>query len=90
MNAVFAPDFKTIYTNFVQGAFSPLDIFLVVGEGMGPGIDGKPFVVQRAKIIMAPVEAKIVAAILNQAIAQYEKQFGRIVVAKGLMPVEGD
>ena len=82
-----APDFKTIYTNFVNAGLSPLDIILMVGEAIGPGPDGKPAILQRAKIIMTPVEAKIVCAILEDAVARYEKQFGKIVVRKDLMPV---
>ena len=85
-NFVQAPDFKSIYTNFVNAAFSPLDIFLILGEAMGVGPDGKPTVLQRAKVIMSPVEAKIVAAIFAQTVANFEKQYGKIEVAKEFMP----
>jgi hypothetical protein len=83
--AVAAPDFKTIYTNFVNAAFSPLDIFFTLGEAIGPGPDGRPVILQRAKIIMSPKEAKIVAAILMKAVADYEKKFGKIVVERELL-----
>jgi Protein of unknown function (DUF3467) len=91
-NFIMAPDFKTIYTNFVNAAFSPLDIFFVVGEAVGTDPEGKPIVVQRGKVIMSPMEAKIVAAIMVHTVAQYEKQFGKIAVPKEMMPpnVEGD
>ena len=81
-----APDFKSIYTNFVQAAFSPLDVFLMLGEAMGPAPDGKPVILQHAKVIMTPVEAKIVIQILQTTMAQYEKQFGKVPVAKSLLP----
>lgn len=81
-------DFKTIYTNFVNANYSPFDIVLMLGELMGPAPDGKQVVLQRAKVVMSPVEAKIVAAILNGAVSKFEKRFGRLVISRELMPRE--
>lgn len=87
-----APDFRTVYTNFVNAGFSPFDVTLMLGEVMGPGADGKQIVLQRIKVLMAAPEAKVVSMILADAVARYEKQFGIIVIAKEQEPrlLEGD
>jgi len=87
-----APDFKTIYTNFVNAAYSPLDVMLNIGETAGQTPEGRPLIIHRAKIIMTPAEAKIIAAIMNDLVARFEKQFGKIFVTKDMMPIpmEGD
>lgn len=74
-----ATDFKTIYVNFAQTAASAMDISLGVGEA-GPTQDGVVEVEMRARLVMAPLQAKIMIGMLFQVIQQYEKQFGKIAV----------
>jgi hypothetical protein len=83
----FAPDFKLIYTNYVQAGFTPLDVALMVGETTGLN-EGKVVVQHKARITMSPTEAKIVARILANTVKLFEKQFGEIFVPEGMMPQE--
>jgi hypothetical protein len=82
-----APDFKLIYTNYVQAGYTPLDVMLMVGETTGLN-EGKVVVQHKARITMSPTEAKIVARILANTVKLFEKQFGEIVVPEGMMPQE--
>jgi hypothetical protein len=74
-----AADFKSIYTNFVQTAASPSDISIGVGEAM-PTQAGIAEVEMKVRLVMAPMQAKIMVAMLIQVIQQYESQFGEIVI----------
>jgi hypothetical protein len=85
----YAPDYKNVYTNFVQGQFSPFDMSFMIGEALGPGPDGKQMILQKVRITMAPMEAKIVLMILANAIQKYEEQFGKLSIPPNLMPVKG-
>lgn len=74
-----AADFKTIYVNFAQTAASPMDISLGVGEA-GPTNTGVVEVEMKARLVMAPMQAKVMLGMLFQVIKQYEDQFGKIVI----------
>jgi hypothetical protein len=74
-----AADFKSIYTNFAQTAASPADISLGVGEAM-PTPAGIVEVEMKVRLVMAPMQAKIMLAMLFNVIRQYEGQFGSIVI----------
>jgi hypothetical protein len=78
-----APDFKSVYVNFVQTAASPTDISIGVGEA-SPTQTGIADLEMKARLVMAPLQAKIMVAMLIQAIQQYEKQFGEIVIPLAL------
>jgi len=52
-----AADFKLIYANFIQSAFSPLDVAFVFGEVMGVE-DDKQVVLTKARVTMTPAEAE--------------------------------
>jgi len=85
--AVFqqASDFKLIYANFIQSAFSPLDVALTLGEVMGNEQE-KLFVLTKARVTMTPAEAKILQTILSNTIRNYESRFGEIVVPPEVLP----
>jgi hypothetical protein len=74
-----APDFRSIYANWVQATFSPHDISMMVGESFqtGPQIVG---VEHKARIIFSPLEGKLLSVILRKIVETYETQFGEIVV----------
>jgi hypothetical protein len=74
-----AADFKSIYVNFVQTAASATDISIGVGE-TSPTQTDTVDLEMRARLVMAPLQAKIMVGMLIQAIQQYEKQFGEIVI----------
>lgn len=76
----FAPDYKTIYTNFVEGVYGPFDISLLLGESTA-GREGL-VLTQMAKIVMAPAEAVIVVEVLQNVINSYEETWGKIAKPK--------
>ena len=72
-----APDYKTIYTNFVEAGYGPFDISLAFNESV---LDGDNFMVTRlARVIMTPAEAVAVIDILKNVINNYEQTWGKIV-----------
>jgi hypothetical protein len=74
---VRSPDFRSIYTNFVQSAYTPYDISLMLGETAGLE-DGRWLVENKARLIMSPPEAKVVLIVLQGAIENYERVYGEI------------
>jgi hypothetical protein len=76
-----SPDFKTIYTNFVQSGYTAFDISLVLAETAGVD-EMNAFVIEsKARVVMSPVEAKVVLAILSNTINKFEEQFGPINIS---------
>ncbi len=73
----YASDYQTIYTNFIQSLYTPIDISLILGIS-GGFRDGKWHVENKARIIMAPKEALIMLGILRDAINAYQKNIGPI------------
>jgi hypothetical protein len=71
-------DFKTFYVNWVQASFSPFDISLVIGEGFASDSPGTFEVEQRARVVLHPSEAMVIAEMLVQAVQNNEKQFGHV------------
>jgi hypothetical protein len=88
-NVTFATDFKTVYTNFIQGQFSPFDMSFLIAEALGPGPDGRPMILQKVRITMAPMEAKILLMIIADGLKKYEDQFGKISIPPEAMPTGG-
>jgi hypothetical protein len=79
-----AEDFKSFYVNWVQSSFTPFDISLVVGEFFSADEPGTFEVMQKARIILNPVEAKIISGMLLEALKNYQLQFGSVTVPSGL------
>ncbi len=79
-----SPDFKSIYSNFVQSGFTAFDIYLSFGETVGGTPDGTLPVEMKARVSMAPLEAKLVTLILASSVQKYEAQFGKIQVPQGV------
>lgn len=88
---VRVPDFKSYYTNFVQAGLSPFDISLEIGEAEGYNPQtNKWLVLIKAKITMAPNEAKLVVAILANAVRNFESQYGQIPSSRSIADAEAD
>jgi hypothetical protein len=77
-------DFKSLYTNFAQTSASPADISLVVGEA-SPSESGTAIVEMKARLVMAPIQAKVLLGMLAHVIQQYETQFGQIVIPDAVL-----
>jgi hypothetical protein len=71
-----APDFKTIYTNFVEAGYGPFDISLLLSQSV---IAGTMTLTHLARVMMSPAEARVFLGVLQQAIDGYEHTWGKIV-----------
>jgi hypothetical protein len=78
-----AADFKSMYVNFVQTAASAMDISIGVGEGL-PSNTGIIDIEMKARLVMVPLQAKVLVGMIAQAIRQYEEQFGEIAIPSAL------
>jgi hypothetical protein len=70
-------DYREGYSNSVQVRMSVWDFFLAFGmavPGNGPGIDLRNF----QGIYLSPQQAKALALMLQQNLANYEQTFGEI------------
>jgi hypothetical protein len=70
-------DYREGYANSVQVRMSVWDFFLAFGmaiPGSGPGIDLRNF----QGIYLSPQQAKALAVMLHQNLANYEQTFGEI------------
>jgi flagellar protein FlaG len=72
-------DYREGYSNSVQVRMSVWDFFLAFGKalpGNGPGIDLLNF----QGIYLSPQQAKALALMLDQNVANYEQTFGEIKI----------
>ena len=74
-----AVDFKSIYVNYIQTASSASDISIGIGE-TSPTPTGIVDVEMKARLVVAPLQAKIMLGMLFQVIQQYENKFGVIAI----------
>ncbi len=91
IQAVFetAADFKLIYANFIQSAFSPLDVAFVFGEVMHAD-QGSQSILTKVRVTMTPAEAKLFRGIISDTIRNYEEKFGEIAVPAIMVPPHAD
>ncbi len=86
-----APDFKSIYVNWIQTATSQLEIVMIVAEMHPLGPEMHPLgpggieVEQKARVMMHPLQAKIVVEMLQNAIRSYEENYGEIKIPGGIL-----
>jgi hypothetical protein len=75
---VEAPDFKTIYTNFVESGYGPFDISIVLSQSV-INSEGNMVLTHLARVMMSPAEAQILIGVLQQTVETYEQTWGKIV-----------
>lgn len=78
LEQIQASDYRTIYTNHIQAGFSPLDVTLILSQVIA--IQDRYGVENKARVIVTPVEAKILLNILKNTIKNYESKYGEINV----------
>lgn len=74
-------DFKSIYANWVQGSFSPHEIWVLIGESFPNGPQSVS-VEQKARLIFSPLEAKLLSIILHKIVSAHEEQFGTLLIPR--------
>ena len=79
-----ANDYSEFYFNHVQVGYTIFDIYAYLGN-MRLTHDGKPALVQRARVITSPLEAKLFHSFLGNAIQQYEQRHGEIPIPASAM-----
>lgn len=72
-----SPNFRSIYTNWIQAQFSPHDFSFLLGEAFQPNPETIE-VQHTGRVIMGPLEAKLLMFILGKLVSSYEQQFGLI------------
>ena len=79
---VEAPDYRESYANSIQVRMSLWDFFLLIGT-IGQGSPESITVRNFQGIYLSPQQAKALATVLRQNIAQYESTFGEITLGPG-------
>lgn len=74
---VKADDYRRIYANSMQLAFSNWDMWISFGESIGE-INGKPLVEEKTRVTMSHEHAKIMTALLLKHLEMFESQVGEI------------
>lgn len=76
-------EFRSFYVNWLNGAFSPFDINLAIGQSRATGPNSLE-VDHEANIVMSPLEAKVAVAMLSGLIQAYENNFGEVKIPKAM------
>ncbi|MGD0515029.1 MAG: DUF3467 domain-containing protein [Terriglobales bacterium] len=89
-----AADFRSLYVNFARLGFNPFELSFFFGEaGTTPERLDQVSVEIKTKIVMSPIEAKLLAQMLTLTLSNYEKKYGVIEIpdeAKLASSTEGD
>jgi hypothetical protein len=78
-----ADDFRTIYVNWVQIAAGPIDLSIILSEAHPSGPTGFE-VENKTRVMITPLQSKILLAILANTLQGYEAQFGEIKIPSEL------
>lgn len=81
LNVKLPADLEPVYANFALIAHSPSEIIMDVAQAM----PNNPQVQVKARVVMTPLNAKLLMYALQDNLAKYEKSFGEIQ-----MPGKGD
>ena len=74
-----SPDYRSVYANWVQCGFTPYDMSVVVGEAYpNPEVENAFDVERKLRLILSPLEAKLVVGMLFATIRAFEEKFGTI------------
>lgn len=73
------PDYRESYANSIQVRMSLWDFFLLIGT-IGQGSPDSITVRNFQGIYLSPQQAKALANVLQQNVAQYESTFGEIIL----------
>ena len=79
-----SPDFKMVYVNNVSFHATAFDVHLTFGE-LYRDASGKEVLEQRVIIGFSPQTAKVLAALMNNGVANYEAQIGEVKLPPGMM-----
>ena len=77
-------NFREMYCNTSQGAFTPWDIEITFGR-LG-FIDNEQAIEELVTVVFSPQHAKAVSRVLASAVQSWEKQFGEIVLSADQTP----
>lgn len=81
LERVTPEDLPVVYTNSVELKLSPFDVVLLVGR-VEEATKEHLVIRELVKVIMSPQHFKVLASVLSQNLAEYERQFGAIPEAK--------
>jgi hypothetical protein len=76
----------SVYANIAAVAMTTWDVRILLSEITQIVIGEPPSVILRANIVMTPSHAKAFAKLLEDNIAAYEKQFGKITSSVSTEP----
>ncbi len=71
-----SPDLKSVYANVPILSMTPAEVVLDFAQVLPRTPKGKIM----ARVVMSPIYAKVLMNVLNQNIANYEKQYGEIKI----------
>lgn len=74
-----SPEVPSFYANSIQAVVSFADFTLLIGQ-TGFGTNGELEMREVARLNLSPQHAKLLANVLAQRVADYEKTFGPIAV----------
>jgi hypothetical protein len=80
---VKSPEYRSTYSNNVAYIISPLDFSLIFGQIL-EGDQERLVIEQITKVTMAPIQAKLLAHLLNDQVEVYEKNNGEIIIPGGI------
>lgn len=74
-----ADSFAEYYVNHCQVGFTPYDVFIFLSEA-AHGSDGNVHLRQKTRVVMSPIEAKLLIKFLTNAMVGFENAYGEVKI----------
>ena len=74
-----ADSFAEYYVNHCQVGFTPYDVFIFLSEA-AHGSDGNVHLRQKTRVVMSPIEAKLLIKFLTNAMVAFENTYGEVKI----------
>ena len=74
-----ADSFAEFYVNHCQVGFTPYDVFIFLSEA-AHGSDGNVHLRQKTRVVMSPIEAKLLIKFLTNAMVTFESTYGEVKI----------
>lgn len=88
-----SPLFRTIYANTTKMAYTPWDVRISFSQ-LVDASQGGSIIEEEVCLVMSPQHAKVVAAIWQDTIRQYESKFGEVPdlreISKAFVPPDAE
>jgi hypothetical protein len=82
-------DYHSVYADHMKFGATAFEISITFSQ-ISETVEGQLYVDQKIRVMLSPLAAKILAAVLTQNVDNFEKLFGAIQIPGGTIPTHNE